>query len=280
MMLLMFAKHLQELGIEGMADAIAEMGFDGVDLTVREGGSIAPQDVKELLPKAVKAFERKGLCVGMLTTSIVSAEDEYAEEIVSVASDLGVKFIKLGYWRYDKFGTLREKMEEVRRCLSGLEKMAEKYGVTFGVHTHSGNFITCDGAITFMLVDGFQSERVCVYVDPGHMTIEGGLSGWRACIDLLRDYIRMVAVKDFAWRSVFDESTGEVKWYVEPAPLAEGITRWHEVFECLSQIGFDGVISIHSEYPHMDAAQIIKQTKLDLQYLRPIIERTLLKRMV
>lgn len=274
MLLLMFAKHLQELGIDGMADAIAELGIDGVDLTVREGGSIAPSDAKRHLPKAKRAFEERGLCIGMLTTSITSPNDEYVEDIVGSASDLGIKFIKLGYWRYDAFGTIRERINEVRRSLSGLEKLAERYNITFGVHTHSGSFITCDGAITFMLLDGFSSERICAYIDPGHMTVEGGLFGWMACIDLLGDYVRMVAVKDFAWRAERDEF-GNVRWKVEAAPLRDGITRWDEVFECLSKLGFDGVISVHSEYPNMTAHQIIEQTRLDLQYLRPIIERTL-----
>lgn len=273
----MFAKHLQELGIDGMADAIAELGFDGVDLTVREGGSIAPEDAKRLLPSAMKVFEERGLCIGMLTTSITSPDDEHVEDIIGTAGELGIKFIKLGYWRYESFGTVKERISEVRHNLSGLEKIAERYGVTLGVHTHSGNFITCDGAITFMLLDGFSSEHICAYIDPGHMTIEGGLCGWKACIDLLGDYVRMVAVKDFAWH-MERSSSGEVRWRVEAAPLQEGITRWGEVFECLSMLGFDGIISVHSEYPNMTAPQIVEQTKLDLQYLRPIIERTLRRR--
>lgn len=273
MLIVMFAKHLQELGIEGMADAIAEIGLDGVDLTVREGGIIAPEDAKRLLPKAARVFEERGLRIGMLTTSITSPND-HADEIAGIASELGTSFIKLGYWRYDAFGTLREQMNEVRRCFVGLEKIAERHGVTFGLHTHSGDFVTCDGAITFMLLDGFPKERICAYIDPGHMTVEGGLCGWKACIDLLGDYVRMVGVKDFAWYAERDES-GTVKWRIEAAPLSEGITRWDEVFQCLSQLRFDGVISIHSEYPGMTAQQIIQRTKEDLQYLLPIIERTL-----
>ncbi len=36
---LMFSKHLQALNFEQLGEAVAAIGFDGVDLTVREGGA-------------------------------------------------------------------------------------------------------------------------------------------------------------------------------------------------------------------------------------------------
>jgi L-ribulose-5-phosphate 3-epimerase len=40
-----FSKHLQFLGYEDMAQAAAEIGFDGIDLTVRPGGHVPPETV-------------------------------------------------------------------------------------------------------------------------------------------------------------------------------------------------------------------------------------------
>lgn len=53
-----FSKHLQFLNYQDMAEAAAEIGFDGVDLAVRPGGHVVPEKVGNDLPKAVKALEK------------------------------------------------------------------------------------------------------------------------------------------------------------------------------------------------------------------------------
>ena len=51
MQLVMFSKHLAPLSIERAADVIRELGFDGVDLTVRPAGHVLPEDVTAGLPR-------------------------------------------------------------------------------------------------------------------------------------------------------------------------------------------------------------------------------------
>ena len=41
-----FSKHLQFLQGEALAKAVAEIGFDGIDLAVRPGGHIEPERVR------------------------------------------------------------------------------------------------------------------------------------------------------------------------------------------------------------------------------------------
>jgi len=52
-----FSKHLQWLDYQGMAQTAADIGFDGIDLTVRPDGHVLPQRVREDLPKAVQAVK-------------------------------------------------------------------------------------------------------------------------------------------------------------------------------------------------------------------------------
>ena len=46
-----FSKHLQFLDYQATGEMAAEMGFDGVDLTVRPKGHVFPENVKIGLPK-------------------------------------------------------------------------------------------------------------------------------------------------------------------------------------------------------------------------------------
>ncbi len=56
-----FSKCLQWLDYSGMAAITAEAGFDGVDLTVRQGGHVLPERVEEDLPMAVEAATKAGI---------------------------------------------------------------------------------------------------------------------------------------------------------------------------------------------------------------------------
>jgi len=277
MQLVMFSKMLKNIGslnLEKAGDYIAMMGFDGVDLTVRPGGHIIPEEASRRLLEAVEILNSKGLAVPMITSSITSADEKYAEEIFKTASGCNVKFIKLGYWRYEGFGKIKEQIRRVRdENLKGICKLSEEYNVTAGLHIHSGNFLTSNAAIVHLLLRDYDPKNLCAYIDPGHMAVEGGLAGWKIGMDILQEYIRMVAVKDFGWFKVSDPTTGENRWRVRTVPLSEGLVPWAEVFSYLKQIGFDGPVSIHSEYHDVDFEGLINRTESDLRYLKEILKK-------
>lgn len=277
MKLLMFTKHLQELPVVEMARAVKDLGFDGVDLTTRSGGSVLPERVAVDLPKVVEIMAGHDLEVGMLTTGITAADEPHTEAVFRAAAGLGIRFLKLGYFRYERFGTLAEQIEAVRARLRGLAPLARRHKVTACIHTHSGDFIPPDGEILHLLLDGFDPAEIAAYPDPGHMTVEGGLSAWKMGLDLLAGRIRLVAIKDFGWFQEDNAKLGKPSWVAKLVPLAEGIVRWPDVFECLRLAGFDGYFSVHSEYQgshsfrDLSTREVIEQTRQDLAYLRGVL---------
>ena len=92
-----FSKHLHWLDYKGMAKALADMGFDGADLTVRPGGHVLPEKVETDLPKAVEELGKEGKKVYMITTSVIDADDPVSERILKTASSLGIKHYRTGY---------------------------------------------------------------------------------------------------------------------------------------------------------------------------------------
>ncbi len=275
MELVMFTKMLKNTGgltLDQAGDYMAEMGFRGADLTVRRGGYVLPEEVGKKLPEAIEILKSKELSVPMITTDVTDANESCAKEIFKTASECGVKFIKLGYWKYEGFGRIKEQIKRIRNnVLKGIYKLSEEYGVTAAVHTHSGNYMSADPAVLWMLLRDYDPNYVCAYIDPGHMAVEGGSSGWRIGMDLLQEHIKTVAVKDFAWFREVDEKTGQKRWRVRTVPLGDGLVPWSEVFSYLHKIGFDGPISVHSEYNQLNFEELIRQTKEDLKYLKDIL---------
>lgn len=84
-----FSKHLQWLDYQGMVQTAADIGFDGVDLTVRPGGHVWPERVEEDLPKAVQAVRAAGLDVPMITTAVTDPDDALTARILATASKEG-----------------------------------------------------------------------------------------------------------------------------------------------------------------------------------------------
>jgi sugar phosphate isomerase/epimerase len=248
-----------------------------VDLTVRPGGHIPPEHAASGLPEAVRQLRDLGLTVPMITTGITAADEPHAETVVAAAAKLRIRELKLGYWPYRPFGKLREQLDEARRKMDGLEQLARKHDVRVSVHSHSGNYLSAEAGNVYTLLAGRDPHHAGAYLDPGHMTLEGGAGGWIQGIDLLQQYVSMVAVKTFGPFAARDAASGETRWEHKIVPLREGTVRWREVFGYLKQLGWDGVVTLHSEYQgrgsfkDLNHDELLVQTRADLEYIRPII---------
>lgn len=261
----MFSKMLQPCeSLDKVAEIMAEIGFDGVDLTVRDKGHVLPEEVKTKLSEAVKIFKKHGLAVPMITSDISDISRPHAEDVIATAADCGVSCMKLGYWPYKGFGTLRTAILDAKKSLAGIEPVVRKHGIVAGVHIHSGNNLSADGAIVYEIIRDADARCIGAYVDAGHMAIEGGKSGWKMCLDMLGHRIVMVALKDLAiWKEGGTWKSGVV-------PMGEGFVKWDDFLACLKQTPFDGVVTFHSEYHFPDVAQIVEQTKKDFAFVNRI----------
>ena len=269
MKLMMFVKHLQSLPIEQSAAAMRELGFDGMDLTVRPAGVVKPQNVRQELPRVMRIIASHGLQVPLITTDILRA-DEDAVAIFETAAALGIREIKLGYHKYEKFGTFRHTLHQMHHDLDGIELLAKRLNVRSNLHIHSNDHMTAQPAVVWDLIRHRDPDAIGAYVDPGHMFTEGGRDVWRQGLDLLGDRITLVAIKDVAWEKVPDSDALKPRWQVRVVPLSHGIVQWPDVFARLRDLKFDGWFSIHSEYPGLNPAEVIEQTRADLSYLREI----------
>jgi sugar phosphate isomerase/epimerase len=273
---LMFSKHLAPYSVPEVGAVIRDLGLDGVDLTLRPAGHVLPENVREGLPAAVEALSKLGVAVPMITTGVTDASDPHADAIFATAAKCGIKRLKLGYWPYKGFGTMAALIDDCQRKMDGIEALAKKHGVRACIHVHSGNYASANAVVIYMLLKGRDPEAVGAYIDPGHMTAEGSVGGWRQGMDLLAPMISLVAVKSMAWERTTDAGTGDVLWRTRLVPLREGAVRWREVFANLHHIGYDGPVSFHSEYQgshswrDLTVEELIKQTREDVAYIKEI----------
>lgn len=275
---IMFSKHLQSMSVLEAGQTIKALGFDGVELTVRPGGHLLPERAEEALPGAVEELQAIGLQVPALVVEIHNRREPYAAEVCRAAGAVGATVLRTSSHRYQGFGTIREQIATARRDARDLESLGREFGVRLCIHCHSGDFLSGTGATLAMIIDETDPQYVGVSLDLGHLTTEGGKSGWRQSLDFLQDRVGIVAVKSFGWFREPDPRAGELVWNAKLVPLAEGNVQWRRAFELLRQVGWDAdgqaLVSVHSEYQgrgswrDLSVPELIEQTREDFAYLK------------
>jgi sugar phosphate isomerase/epimerase len=275
---IMFTKHLQSMSIVEAGQTIKALGFDGVELTVRPNGHILPEHVRDELPRAVDELRSIGLEVPALVVEIHNRREEHAAAVCETAARVGATELRTSSHRYRGFGEIREQIALARRDARELESLGKEYGVRLDVHCHSGDFLSTSGALLEYIIGDTDPSYVGVSLDVGHLTVEGGKSGWKQSLDFLKDRVGIVAVKSFGWFREPDPRTGHLRWVPKLVPLEEGNVQWREAFTLLRQAGWDAdgrsLVSVHSEYQggsswrNLSVPELIEQTRKDFAYLK------------
>lgn len=256
--LCIFSKHLASLNYEQLGKTARELGFDGVDLTVRAKGHVLPERAAEDLPRAVETVRSHAVAVPMITTELVSAANPAARPIFSGAGRLKIPYLKPGYYRWGKEDPV-QRLAEVRRDLSTLLELGREHNVQIGFHNHSGDYVGMAVWDTREIIRDLDSRWVGYYFDPGHAVIEGGSMGWQVALKLVAPRLKMVALKDFYW----DKQGG--RWRIRWCPMGQGMVDWPRVFAAFAAARFTGPMSLHVEYDPKDELAAIAQ---DLAFIK------------
>lgn len=274
----LFSKHLQFLGWPEMAAAAKEIGFDGVDLTVRKGGHVAPERAAEDLPKAKEIIEKAGLALTMITSDVVHVGSPHAEAVLRTASKLGIRHYRWGGFRYRDPGPPPEvQLRELQPKVKELAAMNRDLGLTAMYHTHSGlNQVGASMWDLWLLLKDEKPAEVSFNYDIAHATIEGGLGGWVHSARLALPFSRGLALKDFRWER------GPQGWRVVWCPIGEGMVRFDQFVPMMKAAAFDGPLQVHYEYDlggadkgltriTMDPKLVFAAMRKDLLLLRSLL---------
>jgi sugar phosphate isomerase/epimerase len=256
-----FSKPFQTMGAVDMASFVEEVGWSGIECPVRPEGQIEPERVGEELPRLVEAFRRKGLDIPIVVTEISSIHEAHAEEVLRVASKLGIKKFRLGTFKYTNDRPLEQQLEGFGHDLMEIGEACGELGVQAAVQNHSGSdrFAAPVWDVVGVLRD-HRVKNVGICFDIAHATVEGGLS-WPIQARLAEPFYSAVYVKDFIW------SKGPRGWEPKWCPLGEGMVD-RSFIAGLKRSGFSGTICQHQEYPMGDRAGMVTHIRRDLSTLR------------
>ena len=237
-----FSKNLHWLNYVDMASVVAEMGFDGIDLTVRPQGHVLPERVTEDLPKAAEEIKKAGLNIYMITTAITDVESPFAEPILKTAGSLGVSYYRMGWISYDEKLSIEDNLKNIQVKLTRLTELNKKYNIQGHYQNHSGTSFGSPIWDLQSILKEVNSPWLGSQYDIMHATVEGANS-WPLGLKLLKPYIGTMDIKDFHW------AKKDSKWVAQLVPLGEGMIDFKKYFSLIKEYTIEGPLSIHYEYP-------------------------------
>lgn len=264
-----FSKHLHWLNYTDMAALAAEMGFDGVDLTVRPDGHVLPENVATDLPKAVAAVEKAGLKVYSIVTNIKQPDEKYTVDILKAASALGIKYYRTAWFNYNNAISVPENLQVISKQLAGLATLDKQYHIHGAYQNHSGDLFGASIWDLWLALKDLDPAFIGCQYDIRHATTEGA-DTWATSIQPLMPYIKTTNIKDFYW----EKKNG--KWQVKSVPLGEGMVDFKKYFGVIKQNNIGGPLSLHCEYDALGGAQDgAKQITISKQAFTAVVQKDL-----
>ena len=238
----LFSKHLQFLDWKDAAEIAKEIGFKGLDLTVRPKGHVLPENVKRDLPKAIEAVRDAGLSCKMITTAVEDVANPLDQNVLQTAAAEGVKFYRSNWFKYKKDISLEASLDFYKEKVQELGELNKKHNIVGCYQNHSGLKVGASVWEVKKILESVDPEFFGAQYDIRHAVAEGGRS-WPNGVKLIKDQIKTIVLKDFVWGEV------DGKWKIVNVPMGEGMVDFDAYFKLLKKFDLKPPVSLHVEYP-------------------------------
>ena len=257
-----FTKLLYPLSYDECADRIAEIGLDGIEATVRNGGTqpgqVKPERVEDDLPKLLEALKKRKLDATILTTDI-NEVTPLNERVVRTAGRLGVKRYRLEYFDYRGTQGIRQRLAELKPIARDLAALNREAGIT-GMVKNSGGGGGSSMWDLAELLDGIAPTDLGVIVDVRHFGVDALLS-WPVRWEIVQPHLAACCVHD----------GGFVDGRLVEVPLGEGIVD-KRLFRAVGQMNPQFPVSLHVEYLQQGSpTEILAAIRRDFQTLKALL---------
>jgi len=281
MKLSVFTVVMPEFSIEEMAELISSIGYDGIELRVRD----LPEDVKDkpysywgnvkydigIKNLKDKAKEVRKICdkykleICSVASYLECGDTELVEEICKSLSVLDCKMVRVGAAHYDGKKDYNVLYKEVINNFKKIEKIMKKYNAKALIETHM-NTIVPSASLMYRVVSNFDPKYIGVIYDAGNMVYEG-YENYKMGLELLGDYLAHVHIKNLKWELKEINPNGTAIWQTESVIVNTGCANLEQFISILKLFKYDKWLSIE-DFSNVPTKEKLKR---DYDYLKKII---------
>ncbi len=260
-----FTKPWKTLTTEKLAALIAELGFDGVELPIREGFQVEPENIESRLVETARAFEGAGL-------KIYSVAGDLDERTVRACGAAGVPILRT-MLKIEPGLSYFENVERFRATCLSLSETLEASKVRIGLQNHCDEYVSSSIGIMHAIAP-LDSNQVSAVLDLGHTGLEGELE--EIAIDIAWSRLSMINLKNAMRYSDGEDVNGATVWKRTWVPGKEGFTSWKKAVDELKLRKYADPICLTAEYKDsqgrgLEGDDVIPALREDLAYLKQLL---------
>jgi sugar phosphate isomerase/epimerase len=246
-----------KMDLAELGEFVSGLGFDAVELPVRPGFQVEPENVTRGLPAAVRRLAGCGVQIA----SIAGPTDEAT---IATCAQEGILIIRVCLCM-DAGEDYMAFEARLRRELDALVPLLDRYGVTLGVQNHCGRCVTSAMALRH-LIEGYDPRTIAAVWDPAHCALDGERPDLAA--DILWSHLCMVNLKNALWRRVNGPEAEYAEWALYWTSGRQGLASWPAVVAELKARDYAGVVCLTAEYS--DHASVDRLIAEDIAFAKAL----------
>lgn len=252
-----FTKPWMTQPLPELGRLVRGMGFDAVELPVRPGFQVTPEQVTQGLPRAARELADCGVRIA----SIAGPTDEAT---VAACAEAGVPIIRVCLSVGADEGYLAAEAR-MQREFDALVPVLQRHGVTLGIQNHCDRCVANAMGLRH-LIERYDPRQVAAVWDAAHNALNG--EDPELAIDIVWSHLCMVNLKNAFWRRTNGPEALDVSWRPFWTTGRQGLASWPRVATELKRRGWAGVLCLTAEYSDHDSVdRLIRE---DLAYAREL----------
>jgi sugar phosphate isomerase/epimerase len=257
-----FVKPWKELSLPQLAIHVQQLGFNLIELPVRPGFALKPENFEQEMPAAVKLLGDLGIKIVNVTVDLPLTD----ERLYATCAANGIAMNRVMFKRSSP--SYWESEAAARRQLDAAVPLCEQYGVKIGVQHHYGNSVPINAMGLYHLVKDYDPRWVGAIWDPAHSGLQG--EDAQTGLELVQSHLCMVNLKNAFWRRTNQPNDGETQWAAYFCAGQNGYTSWSEVAAGVRKVGYTGPLTFSAEYTDYMYTDLLLKT--DLEFARNIFD--------
>lgn len=256
-----FTKPWGTLTAPELAEVVSGLGFTAVELPVRPGCHVTPENAAAVLPAFGRALGDRGI-------SITSVAGDLTEPVLAACAAAQVPLLRI-MPRVTR--PYRDSVARVQAALVESAALVEKYGITVGLQHHHGPYLTTATAVRELIEP--LPDCYGVIWDAGHEGLAG--QDLATSLELVGDRLVQVNLKNAVLERIsVSDAYGERSAWARHVWVdgPDGYADWAVAVAALYETGWDGPVCLCAEYSG-DQDLVPDRVRADLVHAKALVQR-------
>jgi sugar phosphate isomerase/epimerase len=233
------------------------LGFEAIELPVRPGYQVPPEQVSRGLPAAVSILADCGI-------KIASVAGPTDEKTIAACAEAGVPIIRICVEIPPSTGYLATEAQ-LQKEYDALVPVLGRHGLTIGIQNHCGRCVGSAMGVRH-LIEKYNPRQFGAVLDFAHCALAGEEPD--LAVDIVCSHLCMVNLKNGIWQRTNGPEAEVAGWKVYWTSGRQGLASWPDAAAALQKHNYNGVICVTAEYS--DHSSVNRLVAEDLAFAKSL----------